>query len=79
MSFGGQSWPINPLDFNAGQIDNGRNPLCLGAIFDLSLGANNIPDSSSPSWVVGDTFLVRFSLAVVPCLSYLILFFFFSI
>ena len=59
ISFGGKSWPINPLDFNAGQIDNGRNPLCLGAIFDLSLGANNIPDSSSPSWVVGDTFLVR--------------------
>lgn len=60
MSFGGQSWPINPVDFNAGQVSTGRNPLCLGAIFDLSLGANsNEADSSQPTWVVGDTFLVR--------------------
>jgi len=57
MSFGGQSWPINPEDFNAGQVNNGRNPLCLGAIFDLSLGVNNAQDSASPTWVVGDTFL----------------------
>ena len=57
MSFGGQDWPINPLDFNAGQVNNGRNPLCLGAIFDLSLGTGNTP-GSAPTWVVGDTFLV---------------------
>jgi len=57
MSFGGQAWPINPLDFNAGQVNSGRNPLCLGAVFDLSLGTNNMPDSSTPTWVVGDTFL----------------------
>ena len=72
MSFGGRSWPINPLDFNVGQISNGPNPFCQGAIFDLSQGSNNIPGSSSPTWVVGDTFLVRH-------LSYLILFFFFLI
>ena len=59
MAFGGKSWPINPLDFNAGQVNSGRNPLCVGAIFDLSLGANNVPDNSGPTWVVGDTFLVR--------------------
>jgi len=57
LAFGGQAWPINPEDFNAGQISSGRSPLCLGAIFDLSLGSNNIPDSNSPTWVVGDTFL----------------------
>jgi cathepsin D len=57
MSFGGQAWPINPLDFNVAQVSNGRNPLCLGGIFDLSLGTANMPDSSSPAWVVGDTFL----------------------
>ena len=59
LSFGGQSWPISPLDFNAAQISNGRNPLCLGAVFDISLGSNNIPDSSTPTWIFGDTFLVR--------------------
>ena len=59
MSFGGKSWPINPQDFSAGPVSSGRNPLCLGAIFDLSLGSN--PGGASdnfPAWVVGDTFLV---------------------
>ena len=59
MSFGGKSWPIDPQDFNAGRVNSGRTPLCVGSIFDLSLGTNNMPDSSTPSWVVGDTFLVR--------------------
>ena len=67
MSFGGQSWPINPLDFNAGQISGGSNPLCEGAIFDLTAGSDNIPGSSNPDWVVGDTFLVRKYLAGCTC------------
>jgi len=57
MSFGGKSWPINPVDFNAGEISNGRNPLCLGAIFDLSLGTNNAVPADVPTWIIGDTFL----------------------
>ena len=76
MSFGGKSWPINPLDFNVGQISNGPNPFCQGAIFDLSQGSNNVPGSSSPTWIVGDTFLVRHLAACSSYLSYLILFFF---
>lgn len=57
FAFGGQLWPINPEDFNAGQINSGRNALCIGAIFDLSAGTNSIPDGNNPAWVVGDTFL----------------------
>ena len=56
MSFGGQSWPINPTDFISNQLSR---TLCQGAIFDLDAGSNGNPDSSNPSWVVGDTFLVR--------------------
>ena len=78
MAFGGQSWPINPEDFNAGQISSGSNALCLGAIFDLSLGSNNIPDSNSPTWVVGDTFLVRNLSRLVPLILHTSSFFFFS-
>lgn len=57
MSFGGRSWPINPKDFNTGQIDNTTNPACQGAIFDLTAGSNTVPDVASPKWVVGDTYL----------------------
>lgn len=34
---------------------------CLGGIFDISQGTNIGSDSSVPSWIVGDTFLVRVS------------------
>jgi cathepsin D len=58
LNFGGQSWPISPQDFNTGSVSEGRNSaLCTGAIFDLSLGSDNIPGSSTPSWIFGDTFL----------------------
>jgi len=57
MSFGGKLWPIDPQDFNVGRVNNGRTPLCVGAIFDLTLGTSSMPDSSTPSWIVGDTFL----------------------
>jgi hypothetical protein len=37
--------------------------LCLGAIFDITAGTTiNQQDSSTPEWIVGDTFLVRFLL-----------------
>jgi len=54
FAFGGSAYTIDSQDMNLGSIDRGGN-LCAGAIFDLTLGAN--VGSSSPSWVVGDTFL----------------------
>ena len=78
MSFGGQAWPINPVDFNAGPVSNGRNPLCLGAIFDLGQGTGNSASSSAPTWVVGDTFLVytsRDCTVVLYSLSFFLFFF----
>ncbi|KAJ7767988.1 aspartyl protease [Mycena maculata] len=54
LSFGGVAWPINPDDMNLGPIEEGSS-MCAGALFDISLGA--AVSSSSPSWVVGDTFL----------------------
>lgn len=43
---------------NLGPVDRGGQ-FCLGGIFDLSLGSNIESGSGNPSWVVGDTFLVR--------------------
>lgn len=57
MAFGGKLWPIAPADMNLGQGSGGT--MCLGAIFDLTLGSNIEANSGNPSWVVGDTFLVR--------------------
>jgi cathepsin D len=56
MNFGGQSWSINPQDFNTGQVPSSHN-MCRGAIFDISQGSDNVAGSSNPAWVVGDTFL----------------------
>jgi hypothetical protein len=58
ISFGGPAWPIRAADLNLGTIGNGR---CLGAVFDLSQGSNSQPGGVNPSWIIGDTFLVRFS------------------
>ncbi|KAF8869558.1 aspartyl protease [Infundibulicybe gibba] len=55
LSFGGETWPINPVDINLGRLGS-SSPLCLGAIFDLSLG-KDIVTGSRPGWVIGDTFL----------------------
>ncbi|KAJ7933949.1 aspartic peptidase A1 [Mycena leptocephala] len=55
MAFGGKLWPIAPADMNLGQGSGGT--MCLGAIFDLTLGSNIEANSGNPSWVVGDTFL----------------------
>ncbi|KAI0032718.1 aspartic peptidase domain-containing protein, partial [Vararia minispora EC-137] len=53
LSFGGKSWPINPADMNHGEILGSGQ--CLGALFDVTQGAST--DNSTPSWIVGDTFL----------------------
>jgi cathepsin D len=55
MSFGGKVWPINPEDMNLGPGNGGT--MCLGGIFDLTLGSNIQANSENPTWVVGDTFL----------------------
>jgi cathepsin D len=59
LSFGGKLWPISTLDMNLGKVSQGSTQ-CLGAIFDLSMGTTIPSGSGNPSWVVGDTFLVRF-------------------
>lgn len=56
FSFGGKSWPISTDDMNLGTVGGG---MCLGGIFDLGLGSNIGSGGGNPSWVVGDTFLVR--------------------
>ena len=56
MAFGGKLWPISTADMNLGRVAPG---LCLGGIFDLSLGSNIGSGGGNPTWVVGDTFLVR--------------------
>jgi hypothetical protein len=53
VAFGGQNWPISAADFKLTQLTQN---LCLGAFFDLATGR------SAPSWIVGDTFLVRSSI-----------------
>ena len=75
MSFGGRTWPINPLDFNTGSVpssENNNNNMCQGAIFDLSLGSNNAQSSGNPDWIIGDTFLVRNLSRCYCCPSYLV-------
>ncbi|KAJ7049944.1 acid protease [Mycena amicta] len=55
MSFGGKIWPINSADMNLGS--GSSNNMCIGGIFDLTLGSDITPSPGNPSWVVGDTFL----------------------
>ncbi|KAJ7122045.1 aspartyl protease [Mycena crocata] len=55
MAFGGKVWPIDPADMNLGPGSGGT--MCLGGIFDLTLGSNIESNSGNPTWVVGDTFL----------------------
>jgi cathepsin D len=47
MSFGGRSWSISPVDFAMTRISSDR---CIGGFFVL--------DSTTPAWIIGDTFLV---------------------
>jgi len=48
LSFGGKNWAISSADFQMGQL---TSSVCLGAFFQLDTG------TSSPNWIVGDTFL----------------------
>lgn len=53
LNFGGaQSWAVSDDDF---QLAQASDTLCAGAVFELNTGAG--PNSNSPSWVIGDTFL----------------------
>jgi cathepsin D len=54
MSFGGKSWPISSDDM---LMQTNTPGVCVGAIFDLSLGSNAGGGQGNPNWVVGDTFL----------------------
>jgi cathepsin D len=54
ISFGGKAWPISPADMNLGLI-NTTSALCVGSIAAI---LNDSSVGSSPSWVVGVTFLV---------------------
>ncbi|KAA1468887.1 acid protease [Dentipellis sp. KUC8613] len=49
ISFGGQSWPISPADFQLSRLNGGST--CVGAFFEFS------SSSTAPPWIVGDTFL----------------------
>ena len=57
LSFGSKYWTIDPVDFRLTRL-NGSD--CLGAFFVLPSG------SSAPSWIIGDTFLVRFKKFLSP-------------
>lgn len=57
MSFGGTAWSINPEDMLIFQMPHSND--CVGGFFDLTAGSNVPAGSGNPSWVVGDTFLVR--------------------
>jgi cathepsin D len=48
MAFGGRSWSVSPDDMRVAEI--GRNQ-CLGGFFEVDTG------TTTPSWIVGDTFL----------------------
>lgn len=46
LSFGGQSWPVSAADFELTRTGSNQ---CIGAFFELT--------STSPPWIIGDTFL----------------------
>ncbi|KAJ7028583.1 aspartyl protease [Mycena alexandri] len=57
IAFGGKLWPIDPADMNLGPGQGTARSMCLGGLFDLTLGSNIEANSGNPTWVVGDTFL----------------------
>lgn len=58
MAFGGKSWAISPADMNLGTISQ-DGVMCAGGIFDLAAGTNVPTGTGAPTWIIGDTFLVR--------------------
>ncbi|KAJ7762479.1 aspartyl protease [Mycena metata] len=57
IAFGGKLWPIDPADMNLGPGQGTARSMCLGGLFDLTLGSNIEANQGNPTWVVGDTFL----------------------
>lgn len=51
-NFGGRTWTMDPVDF---QLLTNNPQLCVGAIFEASLGGLGNPDV--PQWIIGDAFL----------------------
>lgn len=70
VSFGGRSWPISAANIIADQVPNSNK--CQGSFFVLDLDATQ--DDSNPTWVFGDSFMVRNLLGCTLCSSYLVLF-----
>jgi len=55
IAFGGKSWPISSDDM---KLRTNNPNICIGSIFDLSLGSNaGGGGRGNPQWVVGDSFL----------------------
>lgn len=54
VTFGenGTAWPISPADFKLVQLSDDT---CVGAFFEMQQS----PYASAPTWIMGDTFLVR--------------------
>ncbi|KAG9096471.1 hypothetical protein FRC06_008624, partial [Ceratobasidium sp. 370] len=52
FNFDGRAWPMAPADF---QLLTNDPSLCVGSIFEASLGGLGNPDV--PQWIVGDAFL----------------------
>ena len=54
LNFGGRTWSVSEADFRIARVDR---TMCAGGVFELNTGAG----PGQPSWVIGDTFLVRSS------------------
>ncbi|KAG8999657.1 hypothetical protein FRB95_012666 [Tulasnella sp. JGI-2019a] len=55
ISFGGESWPIDPADFTSSTQDP---QTCMGALFAAESGSGaSTSGSINPAWIIGDTFL----------------------
>ncbi|KAF7336261.1 Acid protease [Mycena venus] len=70
ISFGGKAWPIAPADLNLGKVNQllgqgNTGSLCVGGIFDFTQGG--VAPPGQPSWVIGDTFLVRIHFLNLLC------------
>ena len=51
LSFGGNTWTMSPSDFEFTSISSTE---CIGAFFEITSTAG----SSTPTWIIGDAFLV---------------------
>jgi len=63
LTFGGNVWPVSPLDFNLGRVSAPTSAtvddsMCLGAIFSLASPEPTADGSPAPpAYIIGDTFL----------------------